>query len=571
MIEQTYIDGIPTLVAPADGPLRGGITFRVGNADESLASSGVTHLVEHLALHRLGLTDYHYNGATGATVTHFISAGSTDDVGKFINGVCEALTDLPFERLDVEKDILRTESASRQRSAIEPMWLWRYGPRSYGIAAYPEWGLGALTADSIRAWVTRYFTRENAVLWFTGAPPANLRVSLPSGQRRPLPTATSALPRTPASMPGPPRVIAVHTHVTRSLAGAVYAGVLERELFRALRQEGGYSYAATANYEPIDPHVATVTALVDAHPDKQDAALGGFVDVLAKLRAGRIERSDMDALLAQTNQAMSEPDADAGRLPTMAFNLLTGAPVETAQEALRRLGEVSVADVHAVAQEAAANALLMVPQGMHADWAGFEAAPATSHSVVSGTRYPMRTRPDLAVVLGDDGVSVTSADGSVATVRYDACAAMLLWADGGRLLIGDDGISCALEPTLYPVDAAALRRLDAAVAPELVVRLPAREPDALPAPPPPGPALVRQLKRERAERRAPWLLAALVVLSAVMLVVGAQEGTAAQAAGRPQATWSLLLALGGVIVMFAWFYPIILMIRRSNRRRIGAR
>ena len=65
MIEQTTIEGIRTLLAPGPGPTRGGVTFRVGQADETLSTAGITHLVEHLALHKLGMTDYHFNGATG--------------------------------------------------------------------------------------------------------------------------------------------------------------------------------------------------------------------------------------------------------------------------------------------------------------------------------------------------------------------------------------------------------------------------------------------------------------------------------------------------------------------------
>src|SRR5690606_21554176 len=93
MIVQTVIDGIPALIAPGPGPARGGITFRVGRADETLARAGITHLVEHLALHRLGLTDYHYNGTTGATVTHFSSQGSAETIADYLTSVCAALHD----------------------------------------------------------------------------------------------------------------------------------------------------------------------------------------------------------------------------------------------------------------------------------------------------------------------------------------------------------------------------------------------------------------------------------------------------------------------------------------------
>ena len=55
--------------------MHAGLIFRVGRADETLARPGITHLLEHLALHRHGLADYHYNGATGRAITHFHIAG----------------------------------------------------------------------------------------------------------------------------------------------------------------------------------------------------------------------------------------------------------------------------------------------------------------------------------------------------------------------------------------------------------------------------------------------------------------------------------------------------------------
>ena len=48
MIRETEVDGVPTLLAPRNGPLAAGLTFRVGQADETLATAGITHLLEHL-------------------------------------------------------------------------------------------------------------------------------------------------------------------------------------------------------------------------------------------------------------------------------------------------------------------------------------------------------------------------------------------------------------------------------------------------------------------------------------------------------------------------------------------
>jgi zinc protease len=141
VVRETEVDGVPTLVAPIPGPLNAGLMFRVGRADETLSRTGITHLVEHLALFGHSLSDYHHNGSTGATITHFHMSGSESDVVDFLAGVCASLTDLPIARLEIEKEILRTEEHNRPSGANHSMPLWRYGSVGYGLLSYPEWGL----------------------------------------------------------------------------------------------------------------------------------------------------------------------------------------------------------------------------------------------------------------------------------------------------------------------------------------------------------------------------------------------------------------------------------------------
>src|SRR5690606_25972163 len=75
-----------------------------------------------------------------------------------------------------------------------------------------------------------------------------------------------------------------------------------------------------------------------------------------------------------------------------------------------------------------------------------------------------------------------------ATVHFAQTSVLLVWPDGGRMLIGHDGITCRVEPTLYPVEAATLARIDAAVPPGTIVRMPARDPESIPQPMPSSPA-----------------------------------------------------------------------------------
>ncbi|WP_307818659.1 hypothetical protein [Streptomyces sp. MBT62] len=167
-IHLTEVDGIPTLFAYAPGPLRAGLVFRVGIADETLARAGVTHLVEHLALYRQGLADYHFNGATKAAFTHFHVEGAEHEIVDYLHGVCASLADLPMERLETEKEILRTEESRREPGQLP---LWRYGAQGYGLVSYPEWGVRGLRPEDVRHWTETWFTGGNAVLWIAGGRP----------------------------------------------------------------------------------------------------------------------------------------------------------------------------------------------------------------------------------------------------------------------------------------------------------------------------------------------------------------------------------------------------------------
>lgn len=490
MIEQLDIDGVPTVYAHKNGPTAAGLTFRVGQADETLARRGITHLIEHLALHSLGLTDYHSNGATALTLTHFYLDGTETDVVRFIDSVCSSLERLPLDRLDRERDILETEQAGRSHPALP---AWRYGAQGYGLPSYNEWGLERLGADEVLAWTRRWFTRENAVLWVAGERvPPGLRVALPAGERRPAPPATSALDVTPAWFASGRGEVVMDAVLRRSAAGSAYATVLGKELWKALRQDGGYSYTATAAYEPRDGRFATLRAYADAHPEKEDAVVGGFIEVLAAMRAGRIDESSVVAGRERALERFAQPDFDASRLTGYAGDMLLGAPAHTAEELRAEAEALTVADIHAAATEAYGTTLLLVPQGRSADWARFAAAPVSSREVVPGQAYPAIGEPGSDLVVGAEGVSVRTPN-QLATVRFDHCAARLDWPDGRRVLIGLDGISVTVEPTLFALDEQGRTALDARLDPGLVIPRPPRAPDAIPTPtPPPAPGKRRK-------------------------------------------------------------------------------
>ncbi|MGW5670737.1 M16 family metallopeptidase [Micromonospora sp. NPDC003776] len=510
MIRQLAVDGVPTLLAPAAGPIRAGLVFRVGIADESLARRGVTHLLEHLALAPLGLLDHDANGTTESLFSSFVVRGGPEEVVSFLHTVCRNLSEPPTDRLEVEREILRVEENGRPRGGLGRLPLWRHGARDHGLVSYPEYGLPGLTGDEVREWAASRFTRGNAVLFLTGDEvPPGLRLPLPEGERRPVPTPSSALPQTPAYFSDGVGLVALDAVVKRRAAAVVYASVLERELFRSLRQEEGLSYQVAAGYQPRGDGRATLRAFADSSPDKQDALLGAFVDTLAALRVGRIASADRDTAVARRVEALAHPETDADRLPQCARDLLTGAPVHDLDELRAELAAVTVDDLREVAGEAATSALLLVPDGLRADWAGFTAAPTSSEDSVEGATHQER-ESDAQLIIGPDGVTGVSGD-ALATVRYVDCAALFVWPDGARRLIGEDGMVVHIEPNLFePLPDLAV--VDRAVPADRHVAMPARHSDAIPPPPPQVGRLTRMVRsaREAGNTVTAWLSATLL-------------------------------------------------------------
>ena len=537
MIRRTDVDGVPTLVAPTSGPMRAGLLFRVGRADEPLARSGVTHLIEHLVLHPLAEGDYHQNGVTGAAFTEFHVQANPAGVAAFLTGVCASLRALPLGRVDAEKGILRTEAAGRDLGVVGPLALWRHGAQGFGVSGYTEPGLPALGGADLVAWVARYFTRQNAVLWIAGDDvPAGLRLDLPAGVRHPVPAVTSALPVTPAYFQGGSTAVAWSAVVPRGAPASVFAAVLERLMFRSLRQESGLSYTAQTDYEPRGDGSAVITAVADGLPEKRAAVLGGFIDVLATVRVGRIDPADVTAITTKRAETLRNVEADAATLPYHARDLLTGVARPDSATYATDLMAVTVPDVVAVAHQAWDTGLLMTPGRSRADWAGFTQAPYTSPDRIQGREYAALDGSGDTLIIGPDGVSLVDEDGAV-TVRHDACALVAAWPDGGRTFIGNDAITVRVEPTLFRDAAAAIPGLDALVDPGVRVDLPARDPDRIPQPKPVAPAPAPPAGPSPARARPTGATRVRLIVLAVFFV----------AAGTVFGGLGLLLLLAAVI------------------------
>lgn len=551
-ITETEHQGVQTVLAGRTGAtISAGLMFRVGRADETLATTGITHLVEHLSLHEHGLGDLHYNGSTDNCFTHFHVAGTEADVVAYLNGVCAELNDLPLERLETEKEILHTEAEGRGGGPAPAMALYRYGAQGFGLASYDEMGLPNATPDALRQWVGKWFTRENAVLWITSDRiPEGLDLTLAPGTHQPMPQVTSALPGTPAWLAGSNNLTCLSSVIPRSTAGSIFAGVLGKRLFRELRQKGGLCYTASSEYYPRDRDSALLWAVADAHPDKVEAVVGGFIDVLAGMRFGTIEQSDLDAVRTTTLRQFDEPDLAAHRLPGYAANLLSGQRNLTDAELIEEITETTVDDLQQIANQVWDSALFQVP-ALGLDWAGVHEAPQYSSSAVHGRRFESLERDATAVIVGNEGVSLARGEGH-ATVLYRDSVAMLVWPDGARRVFGRDGFHVHIEPSIHPLDQAALAVLDAGVPGNVRVNMPMRDPSRIPQPRPSEGAPKKEKMRAQ-PATGPWnaavrliwkvLMWVLAALAALFLIVALDPSTREES-GVGSAVTTAVMALG---------------------------
>ncbi|WP_328465093.1 insulinase family protein [Actinoplanes sp. NBC_00393] len=479
MIEQLEVDGVPTLLAPVVGPMHAGLVFRVGVADESPVNRGITHLVEHLVLPGPAQVSSHLNSRTGIEHTYFHVQGSAERIAEFLAGVCAALRRLPTDRLEAEKDVLRSEAAGR---VTDPLPMRRHGARDFGMPSYPEWGLSGLAAEHLNEWIARYFTRANAALWVAGDElPAGLALDLPDGTRQPAPAPSSALPVSPAVFAGPGDRTAWDTVVRREARAAVFANVLERQLDRNLCGNSPIAGAVRTEYQPRAARTSRITAFAEPLPGRREAALAGLAGVLAEMRTGRIDADDVAGVVELTCDGLREAEERGGRLPGQAFNVLAGLSVRSLADAVADVQAVTAAEVAEVAAAAYDAGLLMTPAGSTADIAGYALTPPDAGPVVAGRTRRCRTDRGLRLVHGDEGISTLVGE-TVRTVRYESCAAVLAWPDGGRELIGEDGITVRVEPALFREGAAVTNEIDTRTPASRQIIMPARDPEQTPRP-----------------------------------------------------------------------------------------
>jgi hypothetical protein len=132
-----------------------GIVFNVGRADEGLVDSGLSHLVEHLALPPLKVQRPRYGGSVSATALDLWFGGdSAEEALSLLRDACARIGAVSQERFARERLVLRAEG-DRNAHPLNRGLALRYGARGLGLVGYPQVALGWLELADVRRWAQR--------------------------------------------------------------------------------------------------------------------------------------------------------------------------------------------------------------------------------------------------------------------------------------------------------------------------------------------------------------------------------------------------------------------------------
>jgi zinc protease len=440
-LHHDIVDGLSTYWVAESGPFRAVLVFRVGQADETLSTRGICHLVEHLAIEpqpRL----YDHNGWCSIDATGFWAHGDRDEVLGYLEGVAQRLHPLPRDRMVAERQILATEGSQRGGSIVTALLSCRWGARTYGTASYDEYGLFRLSEDEAQAWADRYFVADNAVLFMTGEPPEGFSLELPRGERHTLPAAESISGlQLPTGVSLGQGGVGVGMEVDRSPGTGLALALLSSAATARLRHELGVTYHVGADYQLAGPDQAHLTIAADCLDTNAEQVANTLLAVIDNLASRGPEESELEYERERFRRAVRAP-ADA--LDWFATGDLIGVSRERLLEQVTWADQVSGGDVAAVVKGGADRMIMIVPSHV-APPDRCRPYPHFSERAVSGRRLRVKgvagwlSARRAGVILGDEGLSAIYTDEKFATIEWSDCEVVLHWSNGSVVVIGRDG------------------------------------------------------------------------------------------------------------------------------------
>lgn len=432
------------------GRAYGALMFRVGHADETLPRRGITHLVEHLALHPHDSRLVDFNGYVDLTNTVFhCQADSLDAVGQFLTAAARTLTSLPFERMEKEAQVLRAEAAQRGGSALgSALWL-RFGPTAFGVVEYEELFLHQPDQQAVQAHVMRHFTRGNAVVVLSGPPPDTLDLSsLPPGGRMAVPVSLPVEQRYPAWSTARGNAVSMTFVLPRepSVTAAVFA--LCSILRTHLRETLAISYDVSTTSHVLSSTHSHHVLRADCQPSDAAAVAAHMQTELSRLIYDGCPADLLADYQRERRRHSTQPGVELGIAHYLAGEWLYGNESADVASLDARAEALTIDDLRRVAQLIHHTALWLVPENAPITDKRIHLVAQWSDWAVTGTQY-RHTRPaenNNFLIAGHDGVTLAVPQRGYVSVSFDRLAACKRWADGARTLYGRDGFTVTVHP-----------------------------------------------------------------------------------------------------------------------------
>jgi len=482
-VNVTVINGVPVVWTETPGPMRATLMFRVGRTDERLPWSGITHLVEHLALFRLGPTQrYEFNGAVTSNRTMFYATGTPTEIVTFLGLVTSALGSLPLDRAETEKTVLLAEAASRSMSANDFLFSLRFGTRGNGLHRYKEFALYHVSPAWISGWAAKCFNRNNAVLWLSGPPPDGLSLTLPEGERI-LESAVQPLAlRLPAYAQAPVGGAGASMVAPRSTPLAMATNIAAARLLQRLRFDKGIAYSVLGGYFPMDGEQAHVSLWTDAQPAQASTVLNDTIQTMYGMSTSGPSAEELATEVETMARNFDREDAALAWLDRTAVRMLNGEPLQRPADLLADMQTVTPAGARDAMAQALKTAIYLGPEDVPTP-PGINKYVPTSVEAVQGQALPhvhgklWRHPPTLIVT--SDGVTLSINPAERITVRYDSCEAVLRYRDHGMAMVGFDGSTLPINPVEWPQGIVAIQQVLKFIPADRIVAMPATESTAL--------------------------------------------------------------------------------------------
>lgn len=467
LVHEAEVDGVRTFWADAGRPtLAATLMFRVGGADETMATTGWLHLLEHLALHGLPRGTLAVNGSVSPLLTTFSMHGPPEQVVAALAEVTRRLAEPDLDELDRERRVLSAESATRG-GPVQRAFAMRFGAAGPGLLSYDDAALGRATPESLADLSVRAFCAQNAVLALDGAPPPDMRVALPSGSRW-AETPVHAVER-PRSSYVEPAGLVLSGLVERTGPGTLVAPVVEDTLRRTLREKDGTAYAPYSMYEAVDADRALVVAGSDVSPATTDSLFGTILDLADDLASRGPDPESLADLLAAMRQAFTDPFNVGYLSHRAAGQALRGRPVEQLDAILAELDDTDVESLLPALTEFRDQLIAGVPPGTTPHTRLPVIAQPLHPTPARGTRSANWPADDSRLALEDGPESLVTIGNRRGQHRYplDEVAGYLVWDDGTRGLVLADGWSISIRPDTWRKGRQLVARLDDLVPAEL--------------------------------------------------------------------------------------------------------